>query len=135
MTIWSEEEVSQRRVPSATYFSRPGSAPWRIWPKNNNTSSHMLLDHFCAFGLLLWPSALKKKFLKAGYPPRPTFAPPWIRPLADLAEKQQHLCGTMSTSYLPSFITITHAVLEKRLNMCSHTYACMCATTPPPFLN
>ena len=24
--------------------------------KNNNTSSQMLLDHCCTFGLLLWPS-------------------------------------------------------------------------------
>ena len=27
--------------------------------KNNNTSSHMLLDHCYAFGLLLYPSGLK----------------------------------------------------------------------------
>ena len=38
-------------------------------------------------------------------PQLPIFAPPLIRPLADLAEKQQNLWGTMmSTSSLPSFI-------------------------------
>ena len=47
----------------------------------------MLLDHCNAFGLLLLPSGLKKKFFEEGYPPLPIFAPPW----ADLAEKQQHL--------------------------------------------
>ena len=51
----------------------------------------MFLDHCYAFGLLLYPSGLKKKFLKEGDPPLPIFAPPWIRPWADLAEKQQHL--------------------------------------------
>ena len=32
---------------------------WSLWllcPKNNNTSSQMLLDHCYTFGLLLWPS-------------------------------------------------------------------------------
>ena len=67
----------------------------KIWlwngTKNNNTSSHMFLDHFYAFGFLLLPSGLKKKFPEEGDPLWPIFAPPWIRPWTDLAEKQQHL--------------------------------------------
>ena len=62
------------------------SKSW-LWnaTKNNNTSSHMLLDHCCAFRLSLWPSGLKKKFLKEGDPrdlflPRPGSAPWWIWP-------------------------------------------------------
>ena len=51
----------------------------------------MFLDHCYAFGLLLWPSRLKKKFFEEGDPLSPILAPPWIRPWADLAEKQQHL--------------------------------------------
>ena len=50
----------------------------------------MLLDHCYAFGLLLWPSSLKKKFVEEG-PPWAIFAPPLIRPWTDLAEKQQQL--------------------------------------------
>ena len=40
----------------------------RLWngTKCNNTSSPMLLDHCYAFSLLLWPSGLKKKFVKEG---------------------------------------------------------------------
>ena len=56
----------------------------KIWlrngTKNNNTSSHMLLDHCYAFGLLLWPSGLKK-FFEEGDPKWPVLAPaldpPW----------------------------------------------------------
>ena len=59
------------------------------------------------------------------------FAPPWIHPWADLAEKQQHLYRTMSTSSLPSFIKIHQAVLEKKSKMCSNT--CIIATPPPLF--
>ena len=51
----------------------------------------MLLDHCYEFGLLLFSSSLKKKFLEEGYQASPIFAPPWIRPWGDLAEKQQHL--------------------------------------------
>ena len=47
----------------------------------------MFLDHCYAFGLLLKPSSLKKKFLKEGDPSWPIFAPPWIRPWTDLAAK------------------------------------------------
>ena len=35
------------------------------------------------------PSGMKKKFLEEGDPPRPIFAPPWIRPWVDLAKQQQ----------------------------------------------
>ena len=42
--------------------------------KNNNTSSHMPLDHCCPFGLSLLPSGLKKKFLEEG-DPRDLFSP------------------------------------------------------------
>ena len=48
------------------------------------------LDHCYAFGLWLYPTGLKKKFLEEG-DPHDLFCPPWIRPWADLAEKQQHL--------------------------------------------
>ena len=51
----------------------------------------MLLDHCYAFGLLLLPSGLEKKFLVEGDPLWPILAPPSIHLLADLAEKQQHL--------------------------------------------
>ena len=34
-------------------------------------SSYNLVYHFCAFGLSLWPSGLRKKFLGKGNPPRP----------------------------------------------------------------
>ena len=51
----------------------------------------MLLDHCYAFGLLLYPSGLKKKFVEEGDPQWPILAPPWIRPWAELAEKKQHL--------------------------------------------
>ena len=37
VAIRSEEEVSGKRRPSATYVARHGSAFWRILPKNNNT--------------------------------------------------------------------------------------------------
>ena len=33
----SKEEVSWRRDPHDLFLPRPGSAPGRIWPKNNNT--------------------------------------------------------------------------------------------------
>ena len=45
------------------------------------------------------------------------FATPWIHPLTDLAEKQQHLWGTMSTSSLPSFVKINQSVLKKKSKM------------------
>ena len=55
----------------------------KIWlrngTKNNNTSSNMLVDHCYAFGLSLYPSGLKKKFLEGD--PRDLFAPPWIHPV------------------------------------------------------
>ena len=51
----------------------------------------MFLEHCYAFSLLLSPSGLKKKFVKEGDPPWPILALPWVRPWADLAEKQQHL--------------------------------------------
>ena len=48
--------------------------------KNNNTSSHILLDHSHAFGLSFYAAGLKKKFLKDGAPlehilPRPGSTP------------------------------------------------------------
>ena len=43
-------------------------------PKNNNTFSHMLLDHYYAFGLFLYPSGLNRKFLKEETP-RDLFLP------------------------------------------------------------
>ena len=51
----------------------------------------MLLDHYYTFSLLLYASGLRKKFVEEGDPPWPILAPPWIRPWADLTEKQQHL--------------------------------------------
>ena len=41
--------------------------------KNNNTSSHMLLDHCYTFGLLLWTSSLKRHFLEEAPSPRHLF--------------------------------------------------------------
>ena len=37
VAFWSEEEVSWRRGPPWPIFAHPGSAPGRIWPKNNKT--------------------------------------------------------------------------------------------------
>ena len=41
------------------------------------TSSYNLVYHFRAYGLSLWPSGLRKKFLEKGDPPRPMFARHW----------------------------------------------------------
>ena len=53
----------------------------KIWlrkgTKNNNTTSHMVLNHCYPFGLSLKPSGLKK-FLEEGDPLWPILAPPWI---------------------------------------------------------
>ena len=46
----------------------------------------MLIDHCYTFGLLLYPSSLKKHFLEVTSPPSPIFALPWIRPWLDLAK-------------------------------------------------
>ena len=55
--------------------------------KNNNTSSHMLLDHCYAFGLSLKPSVLKKKFLKEGGSPLTYFCPALDPPLGGSGRK------------------------------------------------
>ena len=47
----------------------------------------MLLDNCYAFGLLLLHSDLKKKSFGEGAPNWHIFAPPWIYPWEDLAEK------------------------------------------------
>ena len=67
----------------------------------------MLLDNCYEFGLLLWPSSLKKKFFEEGSPQVTYFASPWIRPLGKYVAKTS-LCMSraMSTSSLPSFINI-----------------------------
>ena len=53
------------------------------WNKNNNTSSHMLLDHCYAFGLSA--SSLRKKIFQEGGP-LTSFSPPWVYPWANMAE-------------------------------------------------
>ena len=85
--------------------------------KNNNTSSHMLLDHCYAFRLLLLPSSLKKKFFEEGTPtpfdlflPHPGSAPGRIWPNS-LMHVQGH---------------------EHFIPMCSNTYTCITAYPPPP---
>ena len=47
-------------------------------PKSNSTSFHMFLDHCYAFGWLLQPVSLKKKFVEEGDHSWPNFAPPWM---------------------------------------------------------
>ena len=79
---------------------------------NNNTFSHMLLDHCYIFGLSLYPSSL---WLFEEEDPVIYFSP--ALDLGGSGLKQQHLYGTMSTSSLPSFIKIHQAVLEKNLKM------------------
>ena len=54
--------MSKKDIKNASKFCL------RNGTKNNNTFPHMLLDHCYAFGLLLWPSGLKKKFLVEGDP-------------------------------------------------------------------
>ena len=62
----------------------------KIWlrngTKNNKTSSHMLQDHCYPFGLSLWPSSLKKKFLEEG-PPVTYFGPALDLPLGGSGRK------------------------------------------------
>ena len=83
-----------RHIQSITCLSfnkrpkRPLSLTWEQWThkkwlrngtKNNNTSFHMLLDHCYTFGLLLYPSSLKKHLLEEGDPVayfRPALDPP-----------------------------------------------------------
>ena len=105
----------------------------KIWLRNgakdNNTSSHMLLGHFCLFGLLLCSSGLKKKYKKSGYLPRPTSAPPWICPLTDLAVKQQHLCGEYFIH--TEFHQIPSSGSREKADyvlLCKYMHVC----TPPP---
>ena len=66
----------------------------------------------CRCSLPVW----RRSFLNEGTPVT-YFGPALDPPLGDLAEKQQHLSGTMSTSSLPSFIKIHQAVLEKKWKM------------------
>ena len=47
----------------------------------------MLLDHCYAFGLLLWPSSLKKKFVEEGDPPVTYFCPILDPPLGESGRK------------------------------------------------
>ena len=75
------------------------------WNQNNNTSSHMFLDHCYALGLLLWPSGQKKKLFEEGDPRWPILASPWFHPWAEFAEKLKHRLGAMNTSSLPAMIT------------------------------
>ena len=53
----------------------------------------MLLDYCYPFGLSLWPSGLKKFFEEGD--PMTYFDPPWIRPLADLAENNNTCWGPL----------------------------------------
>ena len=73
----------------------------KIWLQNgtkiSNTSSHVLLDHFYTFGLLLKSPGMKKIVVKEMAPLWPTFACAESTQV-DLAKKQQYLEGTMSTS-------------------------------------
>ena len=71
----------------------------------------MFLKHCYAFGLLLKPYGLKKKFFGEGNPPGPILAPPWIHPWADLAQEVIQMCGVMSTLSLPSLVNIHQAIL------------------------
>ena len=57
---------------------------------DNNTSSHMLLDHCYAFGLLLKPSILKKKFVEEGDPVT-YFGPALDPPLGGSGQKTRTL--------------------------------------------
>ena len=85
----------------------------------------MFLHHFCSFGFFCCDHLVWILLPNAG-----TLWPILAPPLDEYGWKQQRLCRTTSTSSLPSFIKIHHTVLEKKLNMCSHTYACICNPTP-----
>ena len=81
MQKWQSPKRRQKRV--------------KIWlqngTKNNNTSSHMLLDHCYAFGLSLYIDFRSEEEVSwRTVTPWHVFATPWIRPWVDLAEKQQH---------------------------------------------
>ena len=71
----------------------------------------MPLDNCYAFGLLLQPSGLKKKFFGEGAPHRPIMALPWIRPWGDLAQKSIQMSEVMSTLSLPSLVNIHQVIL------------------------
>ena len=93
----------------------------KIWlwngTKNNNTffphASRLLL---CIRFVAVAFQSEEEVHWRRG-PPVTYFGPTLDQPRADLAEKQQHLLGTMSTSSLPSFIKIHEAVLEKKSKM------------------
>ena len=74
--------------------------------KNTNISSHMHLDHLCAFRLSLWPSRKRGPSVTPFFP-----APEWIW------LKKQHLYETVSTSCIHNIIKIHQAVLEKKSNV------------------
>ena len=59
--------------------------------KNNNTSSHMLLDHFCAFGLSLWPSG-KEEVCQRQVPSVTYFGPDLDPPLGGIWPKNNNTC-------------------------------------------
>ena len=63
------------KIRQNDYVQNDVNTASKIWlrngTKNNNTSSHMLLDHCYAFGLILLPSGKKKKFLEEENPPPP----------------------------------------------------------------
>ena len=65
---------------------------FRNGTKNNNTSSHILLEHKNPLGSSFYATLLKKKFVKEGYrlgpiSPRPGSTPGRIRP------KNNNTCG------------------------------------------
>ena len=72
----------------------------------------MPLDNCYAFGLLLQPSGLKKKFFGEGAPHRPIMALPWIRPGGGGGGFGSiQMSGVMSTLSLPSLVNIHQVIL------------------------
>ena len=84
------------------------------WKKN-----HFFLQSCVSF-LCIWFVAVAIRSGEVSGKRRPSatyVCPQWVRILADLAEKQQHLYRTMSTPCIPSFIQIHQGVLEKKPKM------------------
>ena len=87
----------------------------------------MLLDDFCAYGLLLWPSSLKKKFLKGATYFCPALDPPLRRSGRKTTKLvQNHEC------FIPTkFHKNPSSGSEEEVENVSYIYMHVC--TPPLF--
>ena len=80
--------------------------------QNNRTSFHILIDYSHVFCFVVLCSKSEEEVCQRRSHPGAYVVPPWIQPLTDLAETQQHLWRAMSTSYQVS-LKIHQTLLEK----------------------